>query len=197
MRPSSYVVALLLSLCLIPAGAAGAGKTVGVPTAPIQMEVFSDFQCSHCAAFFEQTLRALENDYARPGKVYVIHREFPLNGNPLSREAAFLATAAARIGKYEQVAGALFSRQQVWSANGKVEETALSVLSAGDAAKVRALAKDPSVVAEVDRDVALGQKIPIRATPTIILTHKLRQYPLTGSVSYPLLRRFLDELLSK
>ena len=108
-----------------------------------------------------------------------------------------LPEAAARIGMYEQVAGALFAKQEVWGLNGKVEEAALSALSAGDAAKVRALAKDSSIVAEVDKDVALGQKIPIRATPTLILTYKLKQYPLTGSVSYSLLRRFLDELLSK
>ncbi len=197
MRRSLFHAALVLGAALSPAAAAGPGKAVGVPTAPIMVEVYSDYQCPACRVLFEQTLRPLASDYARPGKVYLIHREFPLTGHQYSRPAANLATAAARIGRYEQVAGALYASQEAWSATGKLEESALRALTAAEAAKVRQLARDPSVAAEVEKDVALGTKVPIRQTPTIILTHRLKQYPLTGSVSYPLLRRFIDELLAK
>ena len=196
MRLIALSAALLMPLALNPAEAVG-GKAIGVSGAPVRMEVFSDFQCPACKTLYEQTLRPLAEDYARPGKVYLIHRDFPLAGHAYSRRAAYLACAAARIGKYEQVARALFAKQGDWSVSGRVEEAALGVLTAADAAKVRALAKDPSIAAEVEKDMALGQGHNLKQTPTIIITHRLKQYPLTSSISYSLLRRFLDELLLK
>jgi len=197
MRLISLFAALLLPLSLNPAAAVGGGKAIGVPSAPVMVEVFSDYQCPACKTLYELTLRPLADEYARPGKVYLIHRDFPLAGHAYSRQAAYLACAAGRIGKYEQVAGALFAKQAAWSASGRVEEAALSVLTSAEAAKVRVLAKDPSIAAEVDKDVALGKAANINQTPTLILTHRLKQYPLTGAVNYSLLRRFIDELLSK
>jgi hypothetical protein len=31
----------------------------------------------------------------------------------------------------------------------------------------------------------------------MVITHRLKQYPLSGNVNYELVRRFLDELLAK
>ncbi|MCC7174069.1 MAG: thioredoxin domain-containing protein [Bryobacterales bacterium] len=197
MKAIAVLAALLTPCWLGSADAAGGGSAVGAPSAPITMEVFSDFQCPHCRILFEQTLPLVAQDYARTGKVYLIYREYPLAGNAYSKQAAYLAAAAARVGRYEQVAGALFARQAEWAASGKPEQAALSGLAGADAAKIRALAKDSSVTAEVDKDIARGQSLRINQTPTMIITHRLKQYPLTGSVSYSLLRRFLDELLSK
>jgi protein-disulfide isomerase len=196
MRRIVFALALALPFVAITADSGG-GKASGVPTAPVKIEVFSDFQCSHCKTLYEQTLRPLTAEYVRSGKVYLVHREFPRTGGPYSVPAAQYATAAARIGKYTQVADALFAKQTVWGASGKVEEVALSVLSAPEAAKVRALVKDPSVAAENEKDVQLAQGIPIRQTPTMIITKGQRQFPLTGSMNYSLLRRFIDELLAK
>ena len=46
------------------------GKAMGSPTAPITMEVFSDYECSHCKHLYEDTLRPLMRDYVAKGKVY-------------------------------------------------------------------------------------------------------------------------------
>jgi len=188
---------LCLTLTLNPAGAATDGKAVGVPNAPILIEVFSDYQCPACKLLYEQTLRPLIEDYVRSGKVYLIHRDFPLAMHAYARQAAYYACAAERIGKYEQVAGALFAKQTAWSTDGKVDEAACSVLTPAEASKVRALVKDAAIASEVQRDTELGVKANLQQTPTMIVTYRLRQYPLTGSVSYDLLRRFLDELLAK
>jgi protein-disulfide isomerase len=136
-------------------------------------------------------------DYVSMGKVYLIHRYFPLPVHAYSRVAANYACAAQRIGKYEQVANALFANQVVWSANGNVDETACRVLTADESKKVRALIKDPGVAAEIEQDLVLGQKAIVRQTPTMVVTHRLKQYPLSGFQNYDLLRRFLDELLAK
>ncbi len=197
MRRYAALVVLLIACGLVPIRAQQGGKAVGVPSAPIQIEVFSDYQCPACKVLHEQSLRPLLSDYVRTGKVYLIHREFPLPMHAYAALAAAYACAAEKIGKYELVADALFAKQEAWSQSGKVDDAACSVLTGPEAAKVRVLAKDPSVVAEVRSDTELGSKANIRQTPTMIVTYRLKQYPLTGSVNYDLLRRFLDGLLAQ
>jgi protein-disulfide isomerase len=173
------------------------GKAQGFPTAPVQIEVFSDFECPHCKLLYEDTLRPLMREYVASGKVYLIHRDFPLPNHAHAREAACYANASARVNKYEEVCSALFSRQASWSASGNVEEALVSVLSPSELTKVRALAKDPKILAEIDQDVALGQKARFTQTPTMEITHNGHTTPVAGSVSYSILSRYLNDLLSK
>jgi len=179
------------------AALAAPGKALGSNTAPITIELFSDFECTHCATFYRETLQALVHDYVNTGKVYLIHREFPLPGHKYSRQAAYYATAAASIGRYEEVAGALFLKQAWWSANGEIEKVVATVLTAAELAKVRKLALDPQIEAAVQKDFDAGAQAGVNQTPTMIVTHRLRTYPLSGSVSYSMLRRLLDGLLSQ
>ena len=78
-------------------------KTLGSRSAPITIEVFSDFQCPACKSLYEQTLRPVIDNYVATGKVYLIHRDFPLDQiHKHSRTAARYANAAARLGKFER-----------------------------------------------------------------------------------------------
>jgi protein-disulfide isomerase len=195
---------LLAGLCLL-ALAVGATdpkpapvvKALGVATAPVMVEVFSDFQCPSCKILYEDTLRPLVADYVNKGKVYLIHRDFPLSNHAHSREAAIYANAAFRVNKYEMVSAALFHQQTMWAANGKVEDAVASALSPAELQKVRALIKDPQMSLEMEQDIALGTKANVRQTPTMIFHHKGAAYPVSGSVNYPILRKFIDDLLSK
>ena len=111
---------------LLPCLAAGAeidkNRALGSPTAPVRLEIFSDFTCPHCRHLHEEVLPQLMKDYVIGGKVYVVDRAFPLTGpgHEHSREAFAYAVAAARIGKYEQVADALYAQQATWAINGNV-----------------------------------------------------------------------------
>jgi protein-disulfide isomerase len=118
---------------------------------------------------------------------------YPLPIHPYAIPAACYACAAERIGKYEAVCDVLFKKQDEWARTGKVDETACSVLTASEAAKVRELAKTPAVMAEVKADVALGQNLRINGTPTMLITHNGKTQ-MVGLVSYPILSRYLDSL---
>jgi hypothetical protein len=37
----------------------------------------------------------------------------------------------------------------------------------------------------------------MKKTPTLIFTYKGRSYPVTGTVNYSIVRKFIDDLLSK
>jgi len=193
-----------VALCLLIAGAAifaqnsiNSGRAIGLSVARVTVEVFSDFQCPHCKELYERTLKPFIEDYARTGKVYLVHRFFPLPGHAHAKEAACYACAADRIGKYEPVCDVLFRKQSEWAENGKVDETVCSVLTPAEAKRVRALAKDPTVMAEVEREIEMGRSLRIQQTPTMIVAFNHHTYPVAGNVSYPIFRRFVDNLLSK
>ena len=190
-----FALALTALLPCLAASSDDTGKALGSPSAPIRIEVFSDFECPACKALHEQILPLVFKDYAIPGKVYLVSREYPLAMHQFSREAANYATAAARFGKYQDVADALFKNQLVWEVNGKVWDTVAGVLTPAEAKKVQLLAKDPSVLSEVQRDVDAGRAAGINQTPTMIVTRGTNRFPVTGAVNYNLLRSLLDGLL--
>ena len=195
---------LALSLAaLLPCLAAGLdpdkGRTMGNPSAPMLFEIYSDFACPGCKHLHEDVLPAIVLDYVNTGKAYLVFREFPLNipAHVHSRAAANLAVAAARIGRYQTVSDALFRTQQSWSASGKVWETVAGVLTPEEQKKVQALANDPAVLADVQRDVDRGVKAALTQTPTLIVTYKLRQQPWTQFADYSLFHGYIDALLKK
>ena len=59
------------------------------------------------------------------------------------------------------------------------------------------LAKDPSVLSEVEQDQMEGQRAGVNQTPTLLVIRNGRKYPVGGMLPYDLLRRFLDDLISK
>jgi protein-disulfide isomerase len=190
-----------LLLALLPGLAAAAdvdrAKAFGNPSAPLTIELFSDFQCPSCRALHLEQLPAIMRDYVNTGKAYLIYKEFPLPMHPHAREAAAYACASARIGKYDKVADVLFQSQPSWAETGKVYEAVASILSPADQKKVQMLSKDPSVLAEVQQDQMEGQRENINQTPTLLVIRNGRKYPIGGMLNYDLLRRFLDDLISK
>ena len=172
-------------------------KVFGSKNAPVTMEVFSDFQCPACKTLFTTTNRQLMDNYVTVGKVFLIHRDFPLNIHAYSRVAARYARAAADIGKTEAVEQALFQNQEKWEQTGDVDGTVAAVLTAPEMAKVRALVKGGTLDAAIDKDFALGNGYHINQTPTTIIHFKAQTYPVVGIVPYDTLKSFLDQLLSQ
>jgi protein-disulfide isomerase len=169
----------------------------GSKNAPVTMEVFSDFQCPACKTLFNTTNSKLMDNYVSTGKVYLIHRDFPLPMHAYSRIAARYGRAAAQIGKFEPVEQVLFQNQEKWEQNGDVDGTVASVLSAAEMNKVRALVKGGTLDAAIDKDYAIGQMYRVNQTPTTVFHCKGQTYPYPGVMSYDILKQFLDQLLSQ
>jgi protein-disulfide isomerase len=170
-------------------------KALGSKTAPLTIEVFSDYQCPACKSLYTNTMRQVVENYVNTGKVYLVHRDFPLPMHAYSRIAARYGAAAARLGKFEAVEQVLFQKQEVWEQSGDVDGTVASVLSAADMVKVRALVKGGTLDAEIDKDTALGQSYHITQTPTTIIHRNGQTYPVVGQQTYPIFHDFLDQLL--
>jgi protein-disulfide isomerase len=173
-------------------------KAAGSPAAPITMEVWSDFQCPACRNLYVESIRPLLNDYVHPGKVYLVHRDMPLPGHAHARDAARWANAAAQIDRFEKVAEALYFNQDIWSADGtRLETIVASALTPAEMNRLRQNWKSATVESAIDKDIARGRAFQVSSTPTVVLTHRGRTVPLPGGVSYPLLRRVLDQMLAQ
>ena len=172
-------------------------KAFGSKSAPITMEVFSDFQCPACRTLYMTIWRQLFDDYVSTGKVYLIHRDFPLPMHAHSRVAARYASAAARLGKYEQVERVLFENQDSWTASGDIDGTVAKVLTPAQMVKVRALVKDGALDEAIEKDIALGHFYNVSQTPTSVFRANGQTYPYGGVMSYDILRQFLNQLLNQ
>ena len=173
-------------------------KSAGSRSAPITMEVFSDFQCPACRNLYFEVLRPMMNDYVHSGKVYLVHRDNPLAMHPYARDAARMANAAAQVGKFERVVEAIYAAQPAWSVDrSKLDQAVASVLTPAELTQVRAAMTSTAVESSIDRDLAAGRTVPVGSTPTVVLTHRGQRIPLPGSVNYPLLRRVLEQMLAQ
>lgn len=173
------------------------GKLKGSQVSAVQVEIFSDYECPACKTMHEQVERQMIRDFADTGKILIIYRDFPLPQHRYSRQAAKWANAAARMGRFSRVADALFESQESWARSGNVEKAATQGMTPAEAAKLKSLLASPELDADIERDLKLGRSVPVTQTPTLVIRHKGRSYPLAGVSNYNLLRRFLEQLLSK
>jgi protein-disulfide isomerase len=202
------------------AGMSAAAKTYGVSSAPIRMEIFTDYQCPTCGAFYEHTLRQMITEYVAAGKVYLVHHDFPLPMHKYSGQAARWANAAALVGQFQNVEVALYDNQAAWSADGDMGKYISAAMSSADFKKVQKLmegCEQPGPTAdqnggfglpaagpvcpldsEIEQDITLGKKVPVTGTPTYLITAKGQHIPAaSGNVSWPILKQFFDSLLGQ
>jgi protein-disulfide isomerase len=172
-------------------------EALGSKNAPVVMEVFSDFQCPACKTLFTSTNRLVMDNYVSTGKVYLIHRDFPLPMHAHSKVAAEYSRAAAQIGKLEPVEEVLFDNQEKWEQTGDVDGTVASVLSPSEMAKVRALVKGGTLDGAIAKDQALGQTYRVNQTPTTVFHAGGQTFPYAGVMNWEILKQFLDQLLSQ
>lgn len=171
----------------------------GTSNAPIKIEVFSDYQCPACRAFYLETMRTVLTEYAETGKACVVYREFPLNQHAHAREAARYGHAAMRVGvrPWALVTDALFNSQDQWAQTGDIEAVVSKALTGPDLAALRKQLEDPSLDGAVGADVALGQQRGVNSTPTFFITAKGKTEKVAAAIRYPILKRYLDSLLGQ
>lgn len=170
---------------------------IGDRDAPIVVEVFSDFQCPACRQYYLGTLQPFISEYVSAGSACLIYRDFPLTIHPHARPAALYAVAAARIGQWLEVTGALYMFQAEWSKDGNIEAVLARELPAKVMSQLRRAMKDRKLSASIDRDLERGRRLAIRQTPTSLVTANGQTQPIPGVVDYAILKRYLDHLLGK
>ena len=188
----------LLALITAAAFAAEAPvHTMGAASAPITIELFSDFQCPGCKGLHESTIRELRRTYVNAGKVRLVYRDIHLPMHKHARLAACYACAAEKLGMYDTVADKLFETQLQWDRTGKIDEIVATVVPPAQMTKLRAIASDPALGQQIDAATKNAlETAHIPGTPTMLIHHGA-QTERVGQVTMPILSRYLDLLLAK
>ena len=206
MRLISSVLYPALLMLAVAAPAEAPAQTVGLKPeqclggeldAPILIEVFSDFECPACRGFYLNTIRPVLKEYCSLDKVCVVYHEFPLPGNRFSWRAAKYSKAAQKLGReqWRTVMLALYENQPTWSWNGSVDNVVSKALVADDYSRLKELLRDRSIDAEIRREVALGQKKEVTATPTFLVYAIGREQKVVGSLPFSMLKSYFDRIV--
>jgi protein-disulfide isomerase len=200
MMVSMRQLLVVLPLVLMAAQAqTPAFKESGTVMAPITLELYTDYQCPHCRAFYLETLPLLTAEFVKTGKVRLIHRDFPLSQFQYSKTAMHYANAAGQVGKFDAVAQQLFETQPEWAQNGNVDAAVAKVLTPAEMAKVRTLVKTDSHLDDsVERDVAMATGTDhLTSTPTIVIVFKGKRETISGGPAWPTLKSYLNSKLGE
>jgi protein-disulfide isomerase len=169
----------------------------GTLDAPILIEVFSDFECTHCRDFFLNTISLVLKEYCSLNKVCVVYHEFPWPNNQFSRRAAQFSKAAQKLGReqWRAVMQALYENQSKWSFNGSIDGFVAQALSPDDYSRLKSLLRDPAIDEEITREVAQGEKRKVTITPTLFVYALGKEQKVSGVLAYPVLKNFFDSAL--
>jgi protein-disulfide isomerase len=173
-------------------------KESGNVLAPITAELFTDYECPHCATVFLQVIPGFVADYVKTGKVKLVHRDFPLAMHQHAKLAARYANAAGVLGHYDIVVNQIFRTQALWAASGDIGTQVALVLPPGVMDKVRNLVQnDAHLDDSVAADVAIGRQDQLTQTPTMVVVYKGKRQLLAPIPPPELLKSYFDELLAK
>ena len=174
----------------------------GDKNAKLTLIEFSDYQCPFCSRHFRETLPQLERDYIKAGKVKYVFRDFPIES--IHREAfkaSEAANCASEQGKYWEMHHRLFANQRALGLKDLPQHAQALGLDVATFQKCLDSGKEAT---EVRGDMADGQRVGVKGTPTFFLgvtepgSNMLKAVKvLRGAQSYATFRAAIESLLSE
>ena len=151
----------------------------GPASAPVEIVVFSDFECPYCKKVSE-TIAQLRDEFG--GQIRSVYKDFPLPSHPNAFKAAEAGNCAHDQGQFWEMHDRMFSSQgaldveslKEYAANVGLEITAFS----------RCLDEGWHKVA-VNRDMTFGMRHGVSSTPTLFINGRM----VIGAIAY---RRFAE-----
>ncbi len=154
-----------------------AGAWAGNADGDVTLVVFTDYACGFCRASVPDVDRLIREDK----RLKVVFRELPIIA-PQSRDAALMALAAARQGKYDAFHHAMFAASSLDKAAIAAAAEKVGVVTDGTA---DATANEALFQRELDSNLAIATQLQLNATPTWIVGNQLFQ----GQIGYDALRQ--------
>jgi len=160
----------------------GDSPVLGTRGAPVEVVVFSDYQCPYCARV-DPMLRALTDDPQLAGKVQVVFKQFPLAFHKGAKPAAKAAMAAREQGEefFWKMSERLFANPRALNADSFKSWARELGLEVGRF-EADLAANDARYEAAIEADMQLGQRsAQVRGTPSIFVNGwRLEQRSVDG-----------------
>ncbi|HXT95649.1 MAG TPA: thioredoxin domain-containing protein [Polyangia bacterium] len=167
--------------------AAGNGPSKGSKNAPLQVVIFSDFQCPFCKRV-EPQLSELEKEYG--SKVHMTWKNYPLPFHNNAEPAAEAAMAANAQGKFWQMHDKLFENNTALdraSLEKYAEELGLNM------AKFKADLDAQKYKDQIQSDTKEGQAVGVNGTPAVFINGR----KINGAYPWETFKKIADDELAK
>lgn len=152
-----------------------ADHVFGNKDSKVVLTEYGDFQCPACGSAYP-VIKEVTDAYK--DKIAFIFRNNPLTAiHPNARAGSAAAEAAGLQGKYWDMHDALYVNQTNWSSAAVDKRTDMFVAYASqigvkDKEKFKKDMESKAVNDKIDFDLALGKRVPVSGTPTILLNNK-------------------------
>ncbi len=142
----------------------------GNANAKVTLVEFADFQCPACAANYPFIKQVIEKYKSNPDFNFV-NRNFPLSSHANAQISAQAAEAAASQGKYWEMMGLLYQRQNDWA--GSINPTNIFVGYAQelslDTDRFREEVSSSKYIDVITQDLKDGEALGVNGTPTFFI----------------------------
>lgn len=140
------------------------GHKMGAEQTPVRVIEFADFECPYCGRF-HKSLKMIEAKY--PGKIAATYVHFPISGHRFALPAARVAECAGDQGKFQAMHDALFEGQDQFGL--KPWDDYATAAGVPDTAAFDTCIKKTDLIPRVEEGKALGAKLDVQGTPTIVI----------------------------
>lgn len=138
----------------------------GPQEAPVEIVVFSDFQCGFCLQL-DSVLEEVHRTF--PDEVRIVYKNFPLKTHALAMKAALSALSAGKQGKFWEFHDLLFKNF------GKLDDARIAEIARElhlDLDLYEKMKRDSSVKDQLRKDLRQGEKIGLRGVPAVFINGK-------------------------
>ena len=166
--------------------------SMGDPNAPVVIEEYSDYLCSFCKRFVDETEPSLIENYIAQGLVYFIYHNFPLG--PDSYTPAEASLCAADQGKFWEYHDILFANQLGHDPRAYSDRRLVAYADAIglDLDQFEACTAENDFRAQIQADQVEATNLGVSSTPTFFINGKM----LEGAQPYSVFQSEIDAALA-
>ena len=149
------------------------GRTLGAATAPVTVDVWSDFQCPACLQFWTTIEPKVVSTFVATGQARLVYHDYTFIG-PESLDAAVAARCADQQGKFWQYHDLLYANQGKEN-SGAFSRDRLAAMAAQaglDILPWTTCLSDPSISQAVQAETKAGRQAGVSGTPTVMVNGK-------------------------
>ena len=164
----------------------------GAEDALVTIALFDDFECPFCSRLYG-TYEQLKKDYE--GKIRIAFINLPLGFHKKAKDAAYLAAAAHKQGKFWEVYSFLFTKQKEWNRVPDFREW-LETNKADIPADWETLKKDmesKEIEKIVEEDMKAASALGLRGTPASFINGRY----ISGALPIDSFKKVIDEEFKK
>lgn len=153
------------------------GRSLGPTDAKVVVEAFEDFQCSACAGYSSSIEPLVIQNYVETGKIRYVFRHFPflddrssIKESDQAANASMCALDQGRFWDYKAILFANFGEATGAYTDRRLEAYAQSL--GLDMSAFNSCYKDNQFKDEIQKDLADGDSLGVKGTPTIFVNGK-------------------------